>query len=259
VKTLSKVSSKQVDNMVSQIAGEDVLPLVKALRNKKDVSEFTLATNINQEINITRNMLYRLYDHSLVGFIRKKDKKKGWYIYYWTFSNNRAKYLVRELKKERVEKLKERLQREQDTQFFICQHKCIRLSFDQATDFEYKCPECGELLNIEDNSGRIEEIKKEIETLEAELAIPDEPPKKKVTKKKAVKKKTVKKKTVKKKAKAKKKVAKKKATKKKPTKKKAAKKKTATKKKAVKKKAAKKKTTKKKATKKKAAKKKSKK
>jgi transcription initiation factor TFIIE subunit alpha len=168
VKDLPKAPSI-ADDVVSQLIGEDVLPLVKALKNKKNVSEFKLASSIRREINLTRNMLYRLYDHNLVSFNRKKDKKKGWYIYYWTFNLKRAKYLTTELKKRKLEKLNERLEREQHTQFFSCANACIRLSFEQATDFEYKCPECGQLLNQEDNRKKIEDIKKEIISLEKEL------------------------------------------------------------------------------------------
>ncbi len=162
-------SGKIIENVVSQLIGDDVLPLVKALKNKKNVSEFKLASTIRREINLTRNMLYRLYDHNLVSFGRKKDKKKGWYIYYWTFNLKRIKYLAEDLKKKRFEKLTERLQREQTTQFFSCETGCIRLSFEQATDFEYKCPECGKLLNQEDNAKKILEIKKELLQLEKEL------------------------------------------------------------------------------------------
>jgi transcription initiation factor TFIIE subunit alpha len=71
-----KASDKLLADVIVEVAGKDVLPLVKALKNKKNVSEFKLADAIKQEINLTRNMLYRLYDHNLVSFIRKKDKKK---------------------------------------------------------------------------------------------------------------------------------------------------------------------------------------
>ena len=76
-----KLSNKLIDNVVENVAGKDVLPLVKTLKNKKNVSEFKLADDIKEEINTTRNMLYRLLDNNLVSFVRKKDKKKGWYIY----------------------------------------------------------------------------------------------------------------------------------------------------------------------------------
>jgi transcription initiation factor TFIIE subunit alpha len=190
---------------VAQVAGTDVVPLVKILKNKKNVSEFKLAEAMKQEVNTTRNMLYRLYNSNLVSFIRKKDKKKGWYIYYWTFDMKRIKELLWSLKKKRLEMLKERLGREEEGQFYLCPNECMRLDFDQAMNFQFKCPECGQLIHIEDNTARIEAIKKEIATLEKELAEREivKVVVKKVKKKKAKAKK-------KKKAKAKKKISKKK-------------------------------------------------
>lgn len=166
-----KVSGKLVEEIVSEVAGNDVLPLVKALRNKSNVSEFKLADNIRKEINLTRNMLYRLYDNNLVSFIRKKDKKKGWYIYYWTFNQKRVKDLVNDIKKRRYERLLERLNREKTTQFYLCTNKCIRLDFEQSHDFSFKCPECGTLLDLEDNAKVIKELQTEIIKAEKELKV----------------------------------------------------------------------------------------
>ena len=161
-----KMTPKLVDEVVSEVAGPDVIPLVKALKNKKNVSEFQLADNIKKEINLTRNMLYRLHNANLVSFIRKKDKKKGWYIYYWTFNQPRIKDLFKEIKKRKLTFLKERLKREKNVHYFSCGESCVRLDFEQATDFEYKCPECGELLNQEDNKKIVIKIEKDVIALE---------------------------------------------------------------------------------------------
>jgi len=164
-----KLTNKIIESVVLDVAGEDVLPLVKYLKDRKNVSEFKLAASIKKEINATRNMLYRLYENNLVSFIRKKDKKKGWYIYYWTFNLKRVKDLVRSLKKKRLEKLKNRVEREKGGNFFLCPNKCIRLNFEQATEFEFKCPECGTLMDQEENKEKIDEIEKEIKELEKEI------------------------------------------------------------------------------------------
>ncbi|MBW2970245.1 hypothetical protein KY309_00470 [Candidatus Woesearchaeota archaeon] len=166
-----KITSKIVEDVVSEVAGKDVLPLVKALRNKSNVSEFKLADSIKREINLTRNMLYRLYDNNLVSFIRKKDKKKGWYIYYWTFNNKRVKDLVDNIKKQRFERLSDQLEREKTTQFYSCANKCVRLDFSHSHDFNFKCPECGLLLDLEDNGKKIKELQAEFVKLAKELKI----------------------------------------------------------------------------------------
>lgn len=183
------VTPQAIEQVVVEVAGQDILLLVKTLRNRTNVSEFTLATQIKKEINVTRNMLYRLYDHNLVSFTRKKDKKKGWYIYYWTFNTKRIPTLLADLQKRKLERLQERLQREKNSTFFACPSGCIRLVFDQAADFNYKCPECGTLLNQEDNSAKVTEIEKEITQLHAavEAAKPKITAKKKQVAKKPVK------------------------------------------------------------------------
>lgn len=164
-----KLSNVLIEDVITEVAGKDVVPLVLILKNKKNVSEFKLAELIKKEINATRNMLYRLYDYNLVSFTRKKDKKKGWYIYYWTFDLKRARYLIQDLKEKRIVKLKQRLEREQKGQFFSCESKCIRLDFDQAMNFEFKCPECGQLISEEDMTKEIEKIELKIVELEKEL------------------------------------------------------------------------------------------
>ena len=135
-------------------------------KGKKDISEFKLADQLKEDIKRVRNMLYRLYDSNLVEFTRKKDKKKGWYIYYWTFKPDQVKFLYGKLREENLKKLKERLEKEEKEQFFICPNECARLNFDQAASFEFQCPECGEIVDQEDTKERLEEIKKGIKELE---------------------------------------------------------------------------------------------
>ena len=249
-----KITNNVINRVIEELAGEDVVPLVHKLKNKKNVSEFKLAESIGKEINVTRNMLYRLYNVNLVYFTRKKDKKKGWYIYYWTFDMKKIKYLLFKIKKRRLERLRERLEREKMDQFFLCPNKCIRLDFEQAVNFEFKCPECGVLIEQEDNTKKISEIEKEIKEIEKDLKEHYKAVKKRALKikaeeaakeKKAAKKKVVKKETKRKVAKAKKKKSTKKKSTKKTAKKKVSKKTAKSKKKGVsKKKVVKKKVTK---------------
>ncbi|MFH1668537.1 MAG: hypothetical protein ABIA62_01270 [Candidatus Woesearchaeota archaeon] len=165
-----KLSNKLVEEVVTSVAGADVLPLVKLLKNKKNVSEFKLAESLELEINVTRNMLYRLYHANLVSFIRRKDKKKGWYIYYWTFKLKQIKHLAVTLKKERIERLNDRLSREKESSFFVCPNTCMRLDFEQAVGFEFKCPECDTIMEQESNEEKIKQLEDQIKELHNELA-----------------------------------------------------------------------------------------
>ena len=164
-----RLSNKIIEATIVDVAGEDVLPIVEFLKNKKNISEFKIAEVIKKEINTTRNMLYRLQEANLVSFIRKKDKKKGWYIYYWTFKPKMIKYIIVSLRKAKLAKLMDRITREKSSHFFICPNKCIRLDFEQAMNFEFKCPECGEIMHQEDSTENITLIEEEIKKIKEEL------------------------------------------------------------------------------------------
>ena len=164
-----RLTNKVIGEVITEEVGPDVIPLVDQLKKKQNVSEFKLAENIKTDIKETRNMLYRLYKSNLVTFSRKKDKQKGWYIYYWTFNSKNVKYLFMKHKHERLRRLQERVNREKNNLFYICEHKCIRFNFDQGTNFNFKCPECGELMKQEDNSQIIEEIEKNMLELEKDI------------------------------------------------------------------------------------------
>lgn len=183
------------------VLGEAGLPLIKELTGRENVSEFELATKTKKDIKVVRKMLYLLYNQNLISFTRKKDKQKGWYIYYWTLLPESIKFNYFKRKKELLERLQQRLEEENQEIFFICPNNCIRLNFDQAVDFEFHCPECGELIAQDENKGRIEKINKEIAHLKEELELAKEQRKikrkmikvrKKETKKKSIIKKTIK-------------------------------------------------------------------
>ena len=166
------LDSEVVRELVEEIAGKDVVELVELIKGKEHVSEFKIAEKIGITVNQVRNMLYRLYSHNLVSFIRKKDKKKGWYIYYWTFDERKAYELFLKIKKEKLGILKERLTGEVEGSYFACPNECIRLNLENAMEYDFKCPDCGSVLVQEDNSKRIVAIEKEIEEINKQLAIP---------------------------------------------------------------------------------------
>ena len=164
-----KLTNKIIVDVVGEVVGEDAIKVVEYLKDKKNISEFKIAEKINAEIHQIRNILYRLHSHNLVLYKRKKDRQKGWYISYWTFNKKRIKDIIKLLRKQKIEKYTERLEKEEDNKgcFFMCKNACIRMDFDQATEFEFKCPECGTLLDQQDNTRTIEFLRTKLKELEA--------------------------------------------------------------------------------------------
>lgn len=166
-----KVSQQLINRYISEIAGSEALPIVKELRGNKVISEFKLAEKVDLEVNQTRSLLYKLYQVNLVEFTRKKDKKKGWYVYYWSFSSKHLDRFISKARKKRIELLRDRLKEEREGNFFSCEERCTRLDFSKAVDLEFKCPECGRLLDLVNREGKIEELEEELRTVQKELKI----------------------------------------------------------------------------------------
>ena len=166
---MKTLTNKKMYETVTEVAGEDAVAIVDFLKNKKNISEFIIAEKTKFDMQKTRNILYKLNSSNIASYIRKKDRKKGWYISYWTFNRKRVKELVGKIKKEKLDKLKEQLTREEENKdnFFICSKACARLDFDKATEFEFKCPECGSLLLQQENAKTINNIKTRIRDIES--------------------------------------------------------------------------------------------
>ncbi|MBS3126113.1 hypothetical protein J4453_01580 [Candidatus Woesearchaeota archaeon] len=165
-KTFTLTNSK-IQEIIERIAGPDAVKIVKYLDNKKNISEFVVAEKTKLDMQTTRHILYRLNNFNIATYIRKKDRQKGWYISYWTFNRRRVKDLILKLQKEHLEKLHDQLRKEEANKnnFFICSRACSRLDFDQAIEFEFKCPECGSLMHQQENERTIENIKEKIKAI----------------------------------------------------------------------------------------------
>src|SRR3989338_4024863 len=163
------LTNKKIQGLVSEIAGDSAIPIIEYIRDKKNVSEFIIADKVKMDMQTTRNILYTLNSYNVATYIRRKDRKKGWYISYWTFNRKRVKDLIEKLREDKITKLRERLYKEETNKgnFFICSKACARLDFEQATEFSFKCPECGSLLHQQNNTKTIEHIKEKIKELES--------------------------------------------------------------------------------------------
>ena len=161
-----RVTKKLIEDVVTELVGADALPIVFYLRGKTKISEFIVAEELDLEIHRARNLLYQLLEHNIVSFMRKKDKIKGWYICYWDFNEPMIPHLTVKIRKEKITKLQERLNKEDGGQFYMCRNACARMNFENSIEFEFKCPECGEIMNLQDNARTIEFLKQRIKELE---------------------------------------------------------------------------------------------
>lgn len=161
------ITKKLIEEVVTELVGEEALPIIFYLKGKEKVSEFIVAEELDLEIHRTRHLLYKLYEKSIVSFERKKDKIKGWYICYWDFNEGMMPELALKIRKNNIDKLKSRLEREKSNMFYMCKNACARMTFDQSVEYNFKCPECGEIMQEQDNKRTIEFLTERLKELES--------------------------------------------------------------------------------------------
>lgn len=150
--------------IISRIAGDRGSEIAGVLVEREATDE-ELAKNMGVRLNLVRKILYDLYDNRVVSYRRVRDEKTGWYVYYWKVDQDRAMELLSNNKRVLIDKLRNRIEYERSTMFFSCDNSCPKLSFEDAAEFDFKCPRCKKKLTAFDNSGLISALQEQMEAL----------------------------------------------------------------------------------------------
>ncbi len=160
-------------NLTEELAGANSGKIIEILYNKKDVNEFLIAKKMNITINQVRNILYKLSAEGLVSFIRKKDKRKGWYIYYWTLDIEKALEKIRQSLIKKIQQYQHELEIRQSKRFYTCKTCNIEVSEETALEQGFTCDECAEVYELAEKESQIKEIKAKITKNEKQLKLID--------------------------------------------------------------------------------------
>ncbi len=163
-----KLTKELITYVVTETVGEHATPVALYLRKRPKTSEFLISRNVKQKTAFVRNVLYELQTHNIVSYFRKKDKERGWCISYWTLNVTQVKNLSKKIRKQKIETLKERLEKEVENagNTYICPEFCMRTNTQQAIDNDFTCEYCNKGLRYQDNTPTITEIKKIIQELQ---------------------------------------------------------------------------------------------
>jgi transcription initiation factor TFIIE subunit alpha len=163
--------SKFLKEVVVILVGKQAEPITDLLDNKKYVNEFLIAKKLGLTINQTRNILYKIADHGLVSSIRKKDKRKGWYTYFWKIENLKSLEFLKDILTKKIENVNNQIKSRETKVFYICKNCNIEYNEENALLHDFTCPECGEVFVKSDNAKVLKELTKESEKLKREFAI----------------------------------------------------------------------------------------
>ena len=142
------------------LGGEDYVRVARALLNNEHATDEEIASATGLKINTVRKTLYHLFGRSLIGGVRVRDLKRGWFVYRWRAQRDQTDSFIDAQKKKTLKRLKERLTYEESHDFYHCGTlECQRMTFVESIDLFFKCPNCGKILDGVDNN----ELKKALE------------------------------------------------------------------------------------------------
>jgi transcription factor E len=150
--------------VISIVVGKPAEDIVDLLDGDKYVNEFIIAKKLDLTINQARNILYKISDHGLVSSIRKKDKKKGWYTYFWKIEVLKSLEFLRELVLKNLNQLKNQIKSRETKRFYVCERCNIEFNEENAMLHDFTCNECGEVFSAKDNEKVLKEFKKNEES-----------------------------------------------------------------------------------------------
>lgn len=155
--------------VVEETVGSPAVKIIDLLYKKKDVNEFLIAKKLGLTINQTRNLLYKLSYLGILTSIRRKDKRKGWYIYFWTINALKSLEVLADSILKEINNLKSQLQSKKSKRFYKCKICGKEVNEETALLSDFTCTDCGEVYDLADNSEVISELFKKIEKLQKEL------------------------------------------------------------------------------------------
>ena len=166
--------NKILKEVVALIAGKQAEDIVDLLDAKRHINEFIIAKKLDLTINQTRNILYKISDHGLVSYIRKKDKKKGWYTYFWRIEILKSLEFMKNNLLKTMNQLEHKIKSRETKRFYICERCNLELSEENALLYHFTCNECGDILSLKNNTKFIREMKKNFEKLKKDLTLLEE-------------------------------------------------------------------------------------
>ena len=158
---------KEAVSMVVGKASEDIADL---LNSKKHVNEFLISKKMEITINQTRNLLYKLSEKGIVSSIRKKDKRKGWYTYFWKIEIAKTLAFIKNSTEKRKQKILEQLNNRKTKQYYICERCNIEFDEAKALLMDFTCNECGGIFTLEDNTKLIKDLSRNLEKYDLKIS-----------------------------------------------------------------------------------------
>lgn len=162
---------KLTQEFLKNVGGDEALQVVRICldKNGKCLDEDIEVKMKHLKITEIRSILNRLHYRGIACYNKTKNKNSGWYTYTWEIKQRRIVELILEQQSEMLQKLETKAQFESNHELFVCKKNCEETPFEIAAQYEFRCPECGDMMNPVDGKKKQKEVNQQIGTLKTEL------------------------------------------------------------------------------------------
>jgi transcription initiation factor TFIIE subunit alpha len=124
-------------------------------------SDLEISEETEIKLTTVRKILYKLYDAGLATCKKNKDPETNWFIYNWKFDPEKISDIITKKYGKFSEDIQRSIEYEEENMFFVCKSNGHRYKFEKASENNFICPKCGELMEYQDNSAIITELQNE--------------------------------------------------------------------------------------------------
>jgi transcription factor E len=148
------LENAHVRNLLVELAGEKALKVAGEMT--EPLSDEDIAKRAGIKISDIRAVLNKLHAAGIAAYDRTRNDE-GWYTYTWRVSADGALKILEARKAQEKQSAQERLCLESTVDFYKCPN-CFartgaRLSFEQAVEAGFRCPDCSEMLRYAEKKG----------------------------------------------------------------------------------------------------------
>lgn len=159
------MTPQSVLRMIEELDGQNAIKIVQILNSNKNITDERIAELADLKLNKVRKVLYKLKEQQIATCWRERDSKTGWFVYFWSFRQEKLNIFIYERQKAVLRVLKQYFDYVNQNDRYTCENKCQKFVFDDAFNLGFSCPICGSLLVQFDSKKQLKILKRKIHQL----------------------------------------------------------------------------------------------
>jgi transcription initiation factor TFIIE subunit alpha len=152
-----------VSEILYEMIGNEGIRIINSLHRPS--TDLQLHDKTRIPVTRIRTTLNVMHKFDIVSYNSTRDEEKGWFKYTWELKKGHIDSSVRNYMMSKMMRLKREFQEISQMDFFKCENGCIRVTFTEAYDGNFRCVRCKGVLKPVDSAAESRQIKREMDVL----------------------------------------------------------------------------------------------